>query len=211
MIRVTFPAFSRLQEDYESLKPAVEKSLFITSLFLFPILFGLLAIAPVLTTVVTKKWEPALPLIYLFSINTFWASLSTTFTNILNAIGKIGTTLKLMVMWTILTWILTPILVFKYGYTGVAITAAVISFTSIIPIMIIKKHIKVEILKNIYKPLIASILMSIAVYFIAQSIVSNLVTLITTVLIGGVIYFVLVGLFAKDQVISFLGRFRNEP
>lgn len=201
VIRITFPAFSRLQDDHFALKQIVEKSIFLTALFLYPVLFGLLAIAPSLVThVVSAKWQPALPLIYFFSINTFWASLSTTFTNVLNSIGRIGTTLKLMIFWTVITWVLTPILTVHFGYLGVAIASAIIAFTSLIPIWIIKKIIKIEIFKNIWQSLLCSSVMGILVYFLAMFMAKNILSLLVVVVIGAIIYVALVTLIMRDKI-----------
>ena len=198
IIRVTFPAYSRLQHDRQSLKIAIEKSLFFTALFLYPLLFGLLALAPSLVThIVSAKWQPALPLIYLFGINTFWATLSSPFTNAFNAIGKIGITLKLMIMWTVLTWVLSPLLTYIYGFIGVAIASAIIAFTSIIPLIIIKKIMAVEILKNIWQPILASVFMALVVYPISQVLVTDLGTLLIAVTIGGVIYISLILIISR--------------
>src|SRR6185312_3225654 len=99
-------------EDKKSLSTAIEKSLFITAVTVYPIIFGLAAIMPsVVTYITTTKWEPALPSFYLFALSTLFSVVSTVFTNALNAMGHIKVTLKLMVFWTILTWILTPGLV----------------------------------------------------------------------------------------------------
>lgn len=203
VIRVTFPAFSRLQEDRENLKKTLDKSLFLTGLFLYPLLFGILAVAPlVVKYLVSSKWQSALPLIYLFAFSTFWASLSTTFTNVLNAIGKISISLKLMVMWTLLTWILTPLFVYFYGFLGVGIASAVISFTSIIPIVIVKKIIDVEIIANIWQPIFASIVMTVVVYILGQTFVKDWVTLVLSIFLGGIVYFCLTIALAKDRILN---------
>lgn len=208
--RITFPAFSRLQDDKKALKEILEKSFFFTTLFLYPLLFGLLALSPSLIKfVVSNKWQPALPLIYLFSVNVFWAALSIPSTNFLNAIGKIKVTLKLMVMWTFLEWSLTPLLTVFYGYWGVAVATAIIAFTSIIPILIIKKVIKIEIIKNIWQPLIASLLMSGATYFFARYLVTNYITLLISVLFGGIIYLILVFTMARKRIMEHIKEFKN--
>lgn len=210
MNRITFPTFSRLQDNRESLQAAIDKSLFLTTLFLYPLLFGLIAVMPSLVThVVSAKWQPALPLFYLFCFSTFWATLSTTFTNVLNAVGKINITLKLMVMWTVLTWILSPILTFSYGFLGAAMASALISFTSIIPVIIIRNMFDIKIIQNIYKPLLASILMSVVVYFLSQSYVVNFLTLLLIVLLGGFIYLGIIFLLAKQDIIQNIKQFRN--
>lgn len=201
LIRLTFPTFSRLQNQQRLLKHFLERAIFLTSLFSFPLIFGLVSIAPSLVEhVVTDKWKPALPLIYLFSINTFWATISTTFTNFLNAIGKINITLKLMVMWTILTWILSPIMAFYYGFIGVGVASAIISFTSIVAIIITKGIVKVNLIENTYQPFLASIVASFITFIIAQQLAKDYLTTIITVILGGFIYLLLVLLFFKDRL-----------
>lgn len=211
VIRITFPAYARLQDNHDELRGAIEKSLFATTLFLYPALFGLLALAPqVVSEVVSDKWRPALPSLYLFSFATFWASISTTFTNALSAIGQIKTTLKLMVFWTILTWILTPIFVFWIGFNGVALASAIISFTSFLSIWALKKHVPVSVLSSIRYPLLASLIMGTVVYFLAQAFVFNLVSLLITIILGGLFYFILIYILDRKETLRELKGILNE-
>lgn len=210
VIRVMFPAFSRLQGDKLALRRALERSLFLTSLFLYPLLFGLLAIAPsIIEHIVSTKWGPALPLIYLFAVNTFWATLSTTFTNVLNAIGKVGITLKLMIMWTLLTWGLTPLFAYYYGFLGVGIASALISISSIIPILIIRRIFQVNIIDSIKKPLFASLIMGISVYFLGKYLILNMITTFLVIGSGGVIYFSLIYLIGQEEITNFFRDDKN--
>lgn len=207
IIRVTFPTLSRLQDEKLGLKIALEKSLFATCVFLYPILFGMLALAPsVVQHVVSPKWQPALPAFYLFSLATFWATLSTTFTNTLNAIGQIKITLKLMIFWTILTWILTPIFTFYFGFIGVAISSAIISMTSILTIILVKRFVAVAIWNNIWQPLVSSALMSVLVFYLSKVLVSNIWTLLLVIFLGGIIYTSLLFAVARKKIMeSFRG------
>ena len=201
--RVTFPTFSRLQHDKKSLRVTLEKSLFVTGVFLYPMLFGILAIAPSLVKFLGEgKWGPALPLIYLFSITAFWATLSSPFTNFLNAIGKVNITLKLMIMWTALEWGLAPIFTIKYGFLGMGISSAIISFTSIIPMVIIKRLMTVSILENIWQPIIASTFMSVVIFFLSHVIPPELPTMLILAILGAFIYFTALFVLAKDRITS---------
>lgn len=203
IIRITFPAYARLQENRKELKAAIEKSLFATTLFLYPLLFGLLALAPaVVEHVVSSKWAPALPSLYLFSLSTFWASISTTFTNALNAIGQIRVTLKLMILWTILTWIFTPIFVFAFGFVGVAMASAIISFTSIISIIALKKFVPVSVIFSIRYPLLASIIMGALVYVLGRIFATNIFSLLILVILGGIFYFSLIFLLDREGTLK---------
>ncbi len=201
IIRVSFPTLSRLQSDPKALKSSLEKSLFLTTLFVYPVLFGMLALAPSLIDhVVSKKWEPALLSFYLFSISTFWATLSTTFTNSLNAIGKIKETLKLMILWTVLTWVLTPILTIYLGFVGVAVSSAIISFTSVLTIILIKKYIPVSIIENIWQSGLASLLMGVSIFYLSKIFVSNLFSLVIMIIPGAIIYSILLYIFAAGKL-----------
>lgn len=210
VIRVTFPAYSRLQDNNQELKKIIERSLFLTVLFLYPMIFGLLAVAPAFIDLMGKtKFSPALHLIYLFAFSTFWAAPSTTFTNVLSAIGKVGITLKLMVMWTLLTWILSPLLALVYGYTGVALAAAIISFSSIIPIIIVVRMLKIDLIGSIWQPLLAAILMSIGTYLFCLFLVDSIFTLFIAIGFGAALYGGIMLLLGYDRVMDSLRRFRD--
>lgn len=203
MSRITFPAFSRLQHDDKALKSTLEKTLFLTSILFYPMLFGFVAIAPkLISEIVSEKWQPALPLIYLFSITVFWANLSSPFTNFLNAIGRVKTTLKLMVMWTVLEWILTPIATIKFGFLGVGIASALISFSSIIPIIIIKRIMPVAILTSIWQGLSAAAVMFLFTSVWSYYFITDLISLVVAVSLSVLIYSGLIYILARDKIKS---------
>lgn len=210
VIRITFPAFSRLQHDKNALKEIVEKALFLTVVLLYPVLFGIMAVLPIFIEVMGKqKFEPTMHLIYIFIIASFWSIPSTTFTNVLNAVGKIKITLVLMVMWTILTWILAPVFAIYFDYTGVAVAYLVISFTSIIPIFLVKKMFFIDIFGSIVKPLIASSLMAAFVFGLSLLLPRNLVTLISLIIVGMIVYSFLIILIAKSNLFITWQSFKN--
>lgn len=204
VIRITFPAFSRLQSDKETLGKMVEKSLFLTALITYPALFGIAALLPsVVTHVVSFKWSPAVPSFYLFAVTTYWAVISTTFTNTLNSIGKIKTTLKLMVMWTVLTWVLTPLLVYlTSSFIGVAVASFLISFSSVATVILIKRVLVVNVLSAVFLPTLSSFLMAGVVYFYASYFVRDKISIIPAVLLGVVFYSGFIYLFGKNKILD---------
>lgn len=201
--RILFPAFSRLQHDKKNLTKTLEKSLFFTSLMFYPLLFGLLAVAPYLIRyVVSEKWRSALPLIYLFGIGAFWANLSSPFTNFLNAIGRVKTTLKLMIMWTVLEWTLTPVLTIQFGFIGVGIASALISITSIIPIIIIKRIVNIKIMKSVYAGLVSAVIMFAFASVWSFYFVHDFISLMVVISFSALVYFGLIYIFARDKIRS---------
>lgn len=208
IIRVTFPAYARLQHDTAVLGKAIEKSFFFLALFIFPITFLLVIFVQPLTQLIPKysKWEPAVFSFYFFAFSSLLASFSSPLVNALNAIGKIKTTLVLMIIWTVMTWILIPIFIYLFGYHGVAIAAFVISFTGIIPIIMVKKIVHFPVLKALYKPVIATFIAALPMVMIVHvnmSLPFLALTLIATISVYGLI----VWFWMKKEILPFLPRF----
>jgi O-antigen/teichoic acid export membrane protein len=162
VMSITFPAFSRLQGHTDALRRAIEKTVYFISLFIFHVLVGMCVFVFPLVELVPRyeKWQPALVSLVLFSLSIAWGAISTPLTNTLNAIGHINTTLKLMVLWTVLTWIVTPICIYFFGFNGVAVGAFVISFSSVLSIYYVKRVINFDAWSQIWQPLVAASLMA---------------------------------------------------
>ena len=202
VIRITFPSFSRLQDEKNILTKAIEKSIFASCFIIFPALTGLVILSPYFVNLIPKyiKWEPALLSLLFFSINSAFSSVSTPLVNALNAIGKIKTTLYLMVFWTISTWVLTPILIIFLGFNGVSIASALISFSAVLVIAITKKYMNFNVINAPIYPLISSAAMGVAIYFMGQFLAVSLPGLFLVIIIGAVIYFFTAYLLGKEQI-----------
>ena len=203
VIKVTFPSFSRLQEDKDALKLAIEKSLFLISIVIFPIAVGIISYSPSLIEFIPKyqKWEPAIISIMFFSLGTVLSSVSTPLTNFLNAIGKVKVTLYFMVFWTIAIWALTLPLINIYGYNGVAAASFLVSLSSIAVFWVAKKYVKFRVFGSIYKQLIAAIIMYIFA-FITRDLVTSLTGMFIFSLISLCVYMGIVMLIAGKEVIK---------
>jgi teichuronic acid exporter len=203
--KVTFSTYSRIQDHAEHLKVAIEKSLFFVSAIMFPLMAGLIIMSPYIIYYFPSwqdKWEPAILSIVFFSLNAMISSLSGILVNVLDATGRVKTTLKLMVLWTLLTWTLTPILIFLYGYNGVALASFVISLTIFVTIHLAKQVVNFNFIKNIKMPAISTCIMSVVVFVLAKLFVTNLVLAFVVSAIGGIIYCGLMYLLAKDEIVN---------
>ena len=200
--KVAFPTYSRLQHQTDLLKNAVEKTLFFISLLLFPAVIGLVAIAPNFIRVFPRyaQWQPALFSLSLFGVAVLWSSVSTTLTNTLSAIGYINTNLKLMMVWTTLTWIATPLLVARVGFTGVAVAAALVSFTSVIPIIIVKRIMPISVVINVLPSLFISSGIGLMAYLLSAKI-SSLAGLGLVIGFCALVYAGLSWLIQKDKIL----------
>jgi len=211
VIRVTFPSFSRLQNEKETLKKAIEKSIFAACFIIFPSLMGLVVFSPYLVHLIPKylKWEPALVSLGFFSLNAGLSSISTPLTNALNAIGKIKVTLYLMIFWTISTWVLTPFAIFLFGFNGFAMASALIAFSLFLVVSIVRKYIDFNLINSVKSPFISTLIMGIFIYFVSALMIKNFPTLIIVMVLGGILYLASMLLLAKQNLISDIKFIRN--
>ena len=164
---------------------------------------GLLIIAPILMKIIPRyeKWEPALIPLTLISINTFFAAATTNLTNLLNAIGKIKTTFKLMIMWTALTWLFLPFLGTKYGINGVALGYALVGISSVVAIVVARKIVKFSIYESVLIPLISSLIMGVVLLLIKQLLPTTLFSVGTLICIGALAYGFVIYKIKGDSVL----------
>jgi len=208
--KVTFSAYSRVQHDLVFLRQAIEKSLFFVSASMFPILFGLIIVSPFLIKFYPSwhnKWEPAVFSIAFFCLNAAVSSLSGILVNVLDATGKVKVTLRLMVLWTVLIWILTPLLIYFYGYNGVSVASFLVTTTIIYTVILVKKIVNFNFLPSIIKPLTASLLMTITVFILSNLFAKDFLSLIFVILTGGLVYLISLFIFAGKELKNDLIKF----
>jgi PST family polysaccharide transporter/lipopolysaccharide exporter len=205
-MKVTFPTFSRLQDQKELLHRSIEKSIYYISFFVFPALAGIALIAPDVVNLIPKynKWLPALIPLYLLSVNAAIASVTTPLTNAFNAVGKISITTKLMIMWTVLTWIFYPLLSYKYGFIGTAIATLIVGSSSFIVWYIANNIFSINTLKTIRHPLIATLIMIFVLLFINELYLPLILNLILKIILGVLIYLVYNLYFSRPEINWFI-------
>lgn len=190
VIKVTFPAFSRLQDNRKDLSDLVTKSIFFICLLVFPSLVILVLAAPVLVEIIPKynKWSPALFALSVLTLTSGLAAITTPLTNTLNAIGKISLTFKLMIMWTVLTWVLVPMLALLYGVNGAAAGFTLVGLSSFLALYLVSKYVDINYLQSVGKPLLSSIVMGAGVLFARNMIMISVQQLIVMIGVGLIIY-----------------------
>jgi len=202
IMKVTFPTFARLQDHPDVLKKSLERSLYFIALFVFPMVAGIALIAPDIIHIIPKytKWAPAIFPLYLYAVNVAIAAITTPLTNAFNAIGKITLTTKFMIMWTVLTWILFPILSIKFGYIGTAYATLLVGFSSFVVWYFAQKIFNLKIISAILKPLLATIIMIIFSLIFQSFGFSGWVNLIGKVVISVSVYLIFHFLVSKDEI-----------
>ena len=201
--RVTFPAYSRIQDDPAALRRALETSFRLLALGLYPVAFLLMALAPeIVRFVYTEKWLPALPAFYLFSIATLWAIVSTPSISALHAVGRANVVLRLTVVWTIAGWGLSVPLVLVLGWTGFAVAMAIVSQMSILSVWEIRRLTPVRILPQIALPFACAAATGAAVRLGAAPLVEGLGSLALAGFGGVVLYLALLAAFGGRRLLG---------
>jgi len=209
VMKVTFPAYSRMQTNKEELRKAIEKTIYFVSLLVFPMLVGMALLAGPLVKIIPRyqKWEVALIALSLYIINSAWASVTTPLTNALAAVGRIKIVFKLMVMWTILTWVFYPLLAIKYGYNGVALGAALVATSSVVAIYLAQKYLHFSFLAGIKKPFVATTIMGGVVWVLKPFLPGNIFGLISLITVGGLTYLGFMWLLVGQELMVDSQRF----
>lgn len=95
-MKVAFPLMAEVQDDVEKLKTAYKKFLRVPLFVLYPILFGLIALAkPLILVLLGEKWLPAVPLLQVLCIGSFFDPLTHINLNILYVKGRTDLVLRL--------------------------------------------------------------------------------------------------------------------
>lgn len=163
IMKVTFPTFSRLQDHPDILRQSLRRSLYFIAFFVFPALAGISLTATDFIHLVPKytKWLPAVVPLYFYALNAALAAVTTPITNAFNAVGQIRLTTKLMIMWTILTWIFYPLFSRQFGYLGTAAATLLVGLSSFVVWHLSSKVFQVNVLSAIFHPLVSTIVMTV--------------------------------------------------
>jgi len=203
VIRVTFPAYSRIQHDKEKLKRALERSVLTVNLLIFPVLAGMGFLMPKVVRIFPQyhKWSTGLVPFWLFLGSFAWGTVTTPLTNAFNSVGKVGITLKLMVFWLLLSWLTIPFLAVKFGVWGAAGGMFLVSSTSVIVWFLAKKEFGLSFSRILLPPLSGTLIMFAVLAGLDIFLSDSLLSLVIFVLGGAVSYLVAIILFAKNEVV----------
>jgi O-antigen/teichoic acid export membrane protein len=167
--RVTFPVIARTLGNPALLQRVVESAIRMQSYIIFPSIAALAGLGYYVTHVIyTDKWLPALPVMYLLLVSTACASVSSTLTTALNAMGKPAIVTRLMLMWLVLLWVTAVPLVLWLGYVGYAVSNACVASTVIVTVLVFKRYQPVRVLRCIASPAVSATVGGVGFYVMSR-------------------------------------------
>ena len=127
VLQVTFPAFSRIQDDDDRLRRGYLKSVAYISMVTFPLLVGMGIVAPEFVRVMYgTKWTDMIVLLQLLCLAGIVSSVGTTVGSVAFAKGRADLLLKLNLL-KIPLFVAALLIGGRYGIVGVATAVSVFS------------------------------------------------------------------------------------
>jgi O-antigen/teichoic acid export membrane protein len=163
--RVAFPSISRIQHDSKAVGQMTESILKYVNFFTFPAIFVFAALIPeFVATVFTDKWQAAIPAFYFMSLRMVGSNFTTLYVSVLNGLGQVKASLRILVWWTIADWTLAVVLCRWFGFTGIAIAYGL----SVLPISCwliyeLSRFASVRLRVSFFLPLLLSLAVSLPI------------------------------------------------
>jgi len=193
--QVTFPAYSKLQNDRTKLQEGFFKTLNITSFIMIPLAGGIFMLAPEFTRIfLTQKWMPMVTALRILTIAGMIRALVTTGGALFQGKGVPRLDFKMngIRLLTMATTIYPLSLFFNMNGVALAVALGNVSF---IPVWLIETS-KItrgsfkDFLKAILPPFLGAIVMCVSILFSKSIIiVSSLLSFISIIILAIVIFF----------------------
>lgn len=211
---VMFPAMAKEQDNKIRIRELVKKSIQTSSYLVFPMMAGLIACAnPLIRLLLTEKWLPCVPFLYMFCIvYAFWP-FSIANLNAIKSLGYSEKILKLEVIERIFS-IFLLIITLKMGvfWIGISYVAGEI-FSTILCAIPNRKLIGYGFIRqfiDLIPLLFTSMTMGCIVYSIQFLGLSDVFTLVIQVVIGVLIYLILSWVFKLQGFLYFYSIFKTK-
>ena len=221
---VTFPAYSKLQDNLSKLKEAFLKVLQLTAFLSIPIAGGIFILAPDFTKIfLGAKWMPMVPAMQVLALYGMLRAIGATTGVIFMAVGKPEIRTKIQSAQLVLLVILIYPLTMRWGILGasMAVTAyaLIFNFVAVYKVLNIvnsdfKKPVKMMIL-----PLIGTTIMIFSIFIIKTFIFNNanIIPLLLLIIIGISVYLLITYIFdvffnyrnkqlIQEQIVNFFQK-----
>ncbi len=190
---VMLPAYSKQQDRKDKLKKMVRRSIVTSSLLLFPMMFGLAAVAEtVVKVLLTENWLGCVPFMQLLCIVYALYPINTANLQVIKALGKSDYFLKLEIIKKVIG-LFALIVTLPFGVLQMAIgqvlVAILSTFINSFPNRKLLNYNYFEQVKDLFPSLIISIIMFIIVYSFNFINLNMYILLIIQILVGVIIYF----------------------
>ena len=202
---VLLPVMSKDQDSIDRIKIMTRRSVRVGIYVMSPIMIGLAVCGkPLIRLILTEKWLPAVPYLWIFCIIYLLYPVQTANLNAIKAIGRSDVYLYLEVIKKVIGVVIL-IISMNYGVfavaCGVMITRILYQVINAIPSKRIFNYNYLEVVKDLFPSILVSAVMGVCVYSITLLNFPDLVTLIIQIPLGAVVYILISYFFKLDSFI----------
>lgn len=200
--RVAYPIFSKIQDDTDQLCAVYQKMIRFSSLLIFPLMFGLVAVSePFVITILTEKWNGVIILLQILCLDWSLDHITALNLNLLYVKGRSDLALRLEIIKKIIAVsILFASIPFglecmcwgRVLYSVIATYANTYYTKRLIGLSLWRQ------LSDIYPFFLNAGIMAVVIYVLQSHINNSIVSLLVSMSIGVVIYVLLIFLTCKS-------------
>ena len=204
---VLLPAMSAEQDDKVRVKQIMRRAIVTSSFIIFPMMIGLAVISkPLVILLLTEKWLPCVPFVWIFCASYSLWPIHTANLQAINALGRSDIFLKLEIIKKIMGVTILIISV-KYGVYAVALgmllSGIISTFINSYPNKKLLNYAYKEQILDILPSLLISLIMGGLIYFLSYIVKGNFSLIVTQVIFGGISY-VLLSIIFKLECYKYL-------
>lgn len=189
---VLFPVLSKAQDDVALLKKYMSRVIKTSAFIIFPIQFGLIAVAPqFVSAILSEKWMGCVPYLRIMCIAFLSTPIFTANQQIMKAMRKSGLVLAISFIRSIggiaLVFITLPLGVKAIAWSATAISLAATIFSEIVTGKLINYGFFAQ-LKDLIPTVLLSLSMTAIVMLVGLLQLNQFLVLILQVLVGAIFY-----------------------
>jgi len=201
--QVSFPAYSKLQDDLPKLREAYLKTLQLTAFVSIPLAGGIFILGPEFIRIfLGAKWTPMVPAMRALCIFGVTRSINATLGPLFQGMGEPqamtkASGIQLMIMATIIYPLTT-----NWGILGTSVAVVIPNLFAMVylsrKIANIAKFKSIAFYQNLLFPILGTAIMDLSILTVQNRIIeSNLVSLFGSIVIGITVYFGVISLFDR--------------
>ena len=201
--QVTFPAYSKLQDNIPKLREAYLKVLQVTAFLSFPIAGLIFVLAPDFTKIfLGAKWMPMVPAMQVLALYGMLRAIGATTGVVFMAVGKPGIRTKIQSAQLILLAILIYPLTIRWGILGASIAvtayALIFNFVAVYKVLNIVKADYNKPIKLLMLPLIGTLAMILVIFALRTYVFHDInFASFLLLIVAGIFMYLLIGYLAN--------------
>ena len=210
---VMFSVYSKQQDNLETIKQMLRRTMATSTFLVFPAMLGLACIAkPLILLVLGEKWIFAVPYLQLYCLISMCFPLQTANLQAINAIGRSDVYFKLMVLKRLVGVgiLFLAVILFNTPFSVIwacFITEIIAILINIFPNRKLLKYSPFEMFKDLLNNLFLSVLMGICAYSILFISLPEYICLPLQCLVGVICYILFAWMFKNPNFKYFIEKF----